>query len=79
MLAGARVWDWRPEYFTAFKFLGVFAVPLFIVDLVLEARQEEYVFEWRSYVPRFAVATTLILAVTLFAASDASAFIYFQF
>ena len=47
MLAGARVWDWRPEYFTAFKFLGVFALPLFIVDLVLEARQEEYVFEWR--------------------------------
>jgi len=37
------------------------------------------VFAWRPYVPRFAIAATLLVAVTLFAASDASAFIYFQF
>ena len=79
MLGGATTWQWRPEYFTAFKFLTAFALPLFLVDLHMEASQEEYVFAWRPYVPRFAIAATLLVAVTLFAASDASAFIYFQF
>jgi D-alanyl-lipoteichoic acid acyltransferase DltB (MBOAT superfamily) len=79
MLAGARTWSWRPEYLAAFKFLAVFTIPLFLIDLHLEATEEEYVFAWRSYVPRFAVAATFLIALTLFAATDASAFIYFQF
>jgi hypothetical protein len=79
MLGGAATWQWRPEYVTAFKFLAAFVLPLFLIDLHMETSQEEYVFAWRSYVPRFAVAATLLVAVTLFAASDASAFIYFQF
>jgi D-alanyl-lipoteichoic acid acyltransferase DltB (MBOAT superfamily) len=43
-LGGIGNWAWQPEYEIALKFLAGFAIPLFAVDLLLEARQDEYVF-----------------------------------
>ena len=70
---------WRPEYAIAAKFLAVFTLPLFALDLILELRQEEYVFATTTRPFRLAAATAFATAVTLFAANEASAFIYFQF
>jgi alginate O-acetyltransferase complex protein AlgI len=79
LLAAGRHWGWRPEYAIAAKFLAVFTVPLFALDLILELRQEEYVFATTTRPLRLAAATAFAAAVTLFAANEASAFIYFQF
>ena len=38
-------WSWQPEYLVAIKFLVLFGIPLFLLDLLLEMRDEEYVFE----------------------------------
>lgn len=78
-LRGAARWSWRPEYGTAFVVLGAFTIPLFLLDLLLEARDEEYVFAGLSVAPRFATAVCLATVVAFFAANQVSAFIYFQF
>jgi D-alanyl-lipoteichoic acid acyltransferase DltB (MBOAT superfamily) len=78
-LGGLTVWEWRPEYLTAFKFVATFAIPLFFLDLILEARDEEYAFERTPEFCRVAVAGSLAMIVTFFAANQVSAFIYFQF
>ncbi len=31
-LAALRVWEWRPEFVTAYKFLAIFSIPLFLMD-----------------------------------------------
>jgi hypothetical protein len=49
------------------------------LDLILEARQEEYIFARTPELYRVAIAAGLAIAVTLFAANQVSAFIYFQF
>ncbi len=79
MLGGLGVIAWRHEYLTAFIFLAFAVVPLFALDLVLESRGEEYAFERASFVPRLGFAAAAIGMVILFAANQASAFIYFQF
>ena len=78
-LGGLGVWEWRPEYWTALKFVATFALPLFCLDLILEARDEEYAFERTPEFYRVAVAGSLAMIVTFFAANQVSAFIYFQF
>lgn len=79
LLGGAGQWSWRPEFAIAFQFLAVFAIPLFVVDVLLEARQEEYVFEAAGAPQRIALAMSLMVLVTFFAANQLNAFIYFQF
>jgi D-alanyl-lipoteichoic acid acyltransferase DltB (MBOAT superfamily) len=78
-LGGLRVIEWRPEFTTAFKFLAVFSMPLFLMDLFLEARAEEFVFQRTPVRVQMAYASALVIAVALFAANEANAFIYFQF
>jgi alginate O-acetyltransferase complex protein AlgI len=79
LLGGLTLFEWRPEYGIAFRFLALFSVPLFVVDLLNETRDEEYVFE-RSYYPwRVATGLALMAVITLFSANQANAFIYFRF
>src|SRR5438876_2501719 len=48
-LAGLSDLSWRSEYATAFLMLSIFAAPLFIVDLLMEASNQEYPFANTSY------------------------------
>ena len=70
---------WRPEFWIAFKFLVIFTVPLFIMDLVLEYQSEKYVLERSNNLYRVAYATSILVLVTLFSGNQINAFIYFQF
>ena len=79
LLAAGRRWEWKPEYLIAAKFLALFTLPLFALDLALEARQEEYVFAKTPEPLRLAAAAAFAVVITFFAANEASAFIYFQF
>ena len=78
-LDGLRVPEWRPEFLTAYKFLAVFSVPLFLMDLLLEARDEEFLFQKTAPSQQWMCAAALVLLVGLFSANEANAFIYFQF
>ncbi len=78
-LAGAAQTYWRPEYFTALKYLAFFAVPLFIVDLISEYRGEEYLFERISQWNQVALGGALLVLLTLFSGNQINAFLYFQF
>ncbi|MGB7555607.1 MAG: MBOAT family O-acyltransferase [Candidatus Korobacteraceae bacterium] len=79
MIGGLAHWNWQPSYWAAAKFLTVFSLPLFILDLSLEATGDEYLFQSRPHFQRVGVALTSILAIVLFGANQANAFIYFQF
>ncbi len=79
MLSALPVPYWSPELATAFSFLAFFAIPLFLVDVVNEYRNEEYLFENVSDLPRLGVAVALLCALTLFSGNNINAFIYFQF
>jgi alginate O-acetyltransferase complex protein AlgI len=70
---------WRPEYAAAFQFLAVFTIPMLLLDIALEMRDEEYLFEKRSVMHRYAVAGAFSLIALLFSANQVNAFIYFQF
>lgn len=79
MFRGLTRWEWRPEYIPAMKFLAVFTLPLFLLDLALEYRGEEYLFEKAGFVERYALAGALAALTLAFAGSQTNAFIYFQF
>lgn len=85
MLSGAAVFSWSPLYLTAFQFLALFSVPLFLLDLRMEARNEEYPFQFsgpnerNGYLWRTALAGVLLAAVLLMGATESNAFLYFQF
>jgi len=78
-LRGVTTWVWLPEYAVAAKFLALFAIPLFMLDLLLEARREEYAFATFPELGRAAAAVAFVACIILFAATEVSAFIYFQF
>jgi len=78
-LTGLGHWNWEPEYGVAFRYLALVVIPLFLLDLALEARNEEYVFEKSPEIWRVAAATSLVAVVMLFSANQIGAFIYFQF
>lgn len=78
-LSGLSRFEWKTEYWTAIKFLATFTLPLFLLDLLLEVRAEEYPFEKRSEIVRIAFAALLLVCVAFFAANAITAFIYFQF
>jgi alginate O-acetyltransferase complex protein AlgI len=78
-LRGVGSLVWVPEYGIALRFLAFFSVPLFVVDLLNESRGEEYVFETSFEMRRVAVGVAMMALVTLLAANQLNAFIYFRF
>jgi alginate O-acetyltransferase complex protein AlgI len=78
-LRGLGTWVWVPEYGIALRFLALFSGPLFLVDLINEARGDEYVGESAPEFRRVAVGLAMMLVVTLLAANQLNAFIYFRF
>jgi D-alanyl-lipoteichoic acid acyltransferase DltB (MBOAT superfamily) len=78
-LAGMSDFAWRSEYASAFAMLALFAVPLFVVDLLLEASNQEYPFANASYAFRTALATTALVVLALFSGNNLNAFVYFRF
>ena len=79
MLRGLGAWSWRHEYGVAMWFLALFTVPLFVVDLFNEYRGEEFLFERQPEMRRAAVGVAFSVLVTLLAANQFNAFIYFRF
>jgi len=78
-LAGLSDLAWRSEYATAFLLLCIFSVPLFVVDLLMEASNQEYPFANTSYAFRTALATASFVVLALFSGSNLNAFVYFRF
>lgn len=79
MLGGLGTLKWAPEYGVALRFLALFAMPLFLMDLVNESRGEEYVFEGAADTRRVALGIAMMAMVAVFAANQLNAFIYFRF
>ena len=78
-LGGLRTWSWTAEYGLALRFLMVFSMPLMLLDLINERRGDEYLLE-SSFVPaRVACGLAMMTVVTLLAANQLNAFIYFRF
>jgi len=78
-LAGLSNFAWRSEYATAFFMLTLFSVPLFIVDLLLEASNQEYPFANASYEIRTGLATMALFALAFLSGNNLNAFVYFRF
>ena len=78
-LRGLMSWSWVPEYGIALRFLALFSAPLFVVDLFNESRREEYLGESLPEMRRVALGVAMMLIVTLLAANQFNAFIYFRF
>jgi hypothetical protein len=78
-LAGLSNFTWRSEYASAFFMLCIFSMPLFFVDLMLDAGDQEYLFANRAYAVRTAVALAALVVLTFFSGNGLNAFVYFQF
>lgn len=78
-LRGLTNFAWRSEYATAFFMLCVFSIPLFVVDLLMEASNEEYPFANASYAFRTGLATVAVLVLAFFSGNTFNAFVYFRF
>ncbi len=78
-LSGLSNLAWRSEYVSAFAMLALFAIPLFLVDLMLEASNQEYLFANSSYAVRTAAATVGLFVLALFSGNNSYAFVYFRF
>lgn len=78
-LAGLSNFAWRSEYLSAFLMLCLFSVPLFLVDLLLEASDQEYPFTKASYAFRTGLAGAAVVALAFFSGNTFNAFIYFRF
>jgi hypothetical protein len=60
-------------------FLAAFSIPLFLLDLALESRGEEYIFQGWPGLSRVAAGAAIMLLIIIFSANSSAAFIYFQF
>jgi D-alanyl-lipoteichoic acid acyltransferase DltB (MBOAT superfamily) len=78
-LAGLSDFSWRNEYASAFAMLALFALPLFVIDLLLEANKQEYPFANARYAWRMAYATAALVVLALFSGNNLNAFVYFRF
>jgi alginate O-acetyltransferase complex protein AlgI len=72
-------WGWRPTYPAAIAYLAIFTLPLFLVDLRLEATGEEYLFQTGRYRWQVAAAAAAVIAVAILSQGASTTFIYFQF
>ncbi len=79
ILKGIAVLNWRPEFITGYKFLAIFSLPLFVLDVLLEYRHEDFLFQRTSAPIQWAYASALVLLVAFLSANETNAFIYFQF
>jgi hypothetical protein len=59
--------------------LCLYSAPLFLIDLHLEATNQEYPFANASYAFRTALGASALVALALFSGSNLNAFVYFQF
>jgi hypothetical protein len=59
--------------------LCLFSVPLFLVDLLQEAGNQEYPFATAPYAIRTGLAVFVLVVLTFFSGSNLNAFVYFQF
>jgi alginate O-acetyltransferase complex protein AlgI len=78
-LSGLFRYAWQSQYAAAFVLLSMFSVPLFLVDLLLEARDQEYPFAEAHYAVRTGLALVAFLVLAFFSQSKFNTFIYFQF
>jgi alginate O-acetyltransferase complex protein AlgI len=78
-LRALGTWGWTPVYAMSIRFLIVTALMLFVVDLINESRGEEYLLQTSPHARRVALGAGLMVVVTLFAANQLNAFIYFRF
>ncbi len=78
-LRGLTSLAWEPEYLIAFKFLALFSIPMFLMDLRMERYDEEYIFQRASPLFRTALGVSALAAIAFFSANQANTFIYFQF
>ncbi len=78
-LRGMTVLRWQPQIIPAFIFLTAFALPMFMVDCLMESRNEEYVMQFSPDRVRIAVGLAAVCLVVLFSGNLNNAFIYFQF
>jgi len=78
-LGGLFNFTWRGEYAPALVMLCLFALPLFLADLLLEASEKEYPFAEAPYAVRTGLAVVALVVLALFSGSKLNAFIYFQF
>jgi D-alanyl-lipoteichoic acid acyltransferase DltB (MBOAT superfamily) len=79
LLSGLSNFAWRSEYASAFFMLCLFSIPLFVVDLLLEASEQEYPFATAPYPVRTGLAALALVLLALFSGSNLNAFVYFQF
>jgi D-alanyl-lipoteichoic acid acyltransferase DltB (MBOAT superfamily) len=78
-LGGLSNFAWRSEYASAFLMLSLFSIPLFVVDLLMEASTKEYPFANSSYAFRTGLAAAAILVLAFFSGNNLNAFVYFRF
>jgi hypothetical protein len=79
LLGGLFHYAWQSEYAAALTMLCSFSIPLFLVDLFLESRNEEYPFAEAPYAVRTALAIVAVVVLAIFSAGKFSTFFYFQF
>jgi len=78
-LGGLSTLAWQPEYLTALKFLALFSIPMFLMDLRMERNGEEYIFQHASPLFRTGLGVSALVAIAFLSANQANTFIYFQF
>jgi alginate O-acetyltransferase complex protein AlgI len=78
-LGGLSTFAWRPEYLSAIVLLSLFAVPLFLIDLLMEASEHEYPLARSHYAFRTGLAAAALIMLAFFSGNDLNAFIYFRF
>ena len=78
-LSGLSNFAWQSEYASVFFMLSLFSIPLFVVDLLLEASNQEYPFATASYALRTGLAGVALIVLALFSGNTFHAFVYFRF
>ena len=78
-LGGLFHFAWQSQYLAALAMVCIFSIPLFLMDLFLEASNYEYPFAEAPYVVRIGLALTALVVLALFSGTKFSTFIYFQF
>src|SRR5436309_1165508 len=72
-LAGLSNFAWRIEYASAFFMLCLFSLPLFVVDLLMDASNQEYPFANAPYAVRTALAAFTLIVLALFSGNSLNA------
>src|SRR6266404_1238815 len=78
-LSGLSNFAWQSEYASVLFMLSLFSIPLFVVDLLLEASNQEYPFATASYALRTGLAGVALIVLALFSGNTFHAFVYFRF